>query len=200
MGGVRADRLWVGGGAVGAILLLAVGWFFFIGPQRAQTGKLNDEAGTAQLRLTALQRRLVDLRQQNTRLPEFRAELARDREALPMTSGLSGYLRQLQTGASRTGVVVSGVVVGSPLSASASGREVYALPVTLTATGAMADLGRFLDQLQQVLPRAALIDAVTAAPEEHSVTLAGSVTVTVGLRVFVASSDTDPAVPAPKTN
>lgn len=200
MGGVRTDRLWVGGGAVGAVVLLAVGWFFFIGPQRAQTAKLNDEYSTSQLRLTALQHRLVDLRQQNVQLPEFRAELARDREALPMTSGLSAYLRQLQTGASRTGVVLSGVVVGAPLSTSADGRKVYALPVALTATGAMADLGRFLDQLQQVLPRAALLDTVTAAPLEHSVTLAGSVTLTLGVRVFVASPGTDAAAPATKTN
>jgi Tfp pilus assembly protein PilO len=201
MGGVRADRLWICGGAIGAVVLLAVGWFFFIAPQRAQTGRLNDQASSAQLRLASLQHRLVDLRQQNSRLPQFRTQLARDREALPTASGLSGYLRQLQTGASRTGVVVSGVVVGSPLSASASGRQVYALPLTLTATGALADLGRFLDQVQQVLPRAALVDSVTAAPEEHSVTLADSVTVTLGVRVFVASTgDAGPAPLATKTN
>jgi Tfp pilus assembly protein PilO len=201
MRSARADRVWVIGGALGAVLLLAIGWIFFIGPQRAQTGELNDQAAAAQLMLTAQRHRLVELRQQNTQLPQFRAQLALDQQALPGTSGLSDFLRQLQVGGDRTGVTVSGVVVAGPQEVTAAERRLYALPVTLTATGAVAGLIDFLDQLQRVLPRAVLIDSVTAGPAEHAATLAGGVTVTLGVRVFVASTD-DPeaALPATKTN
>jgi Tfp pilus assembly protein PilO len=197
----RADRLWVIGGALAAALLLAIGWFFLIGPQRAQTAALNDEASAAQLQLTSQLHRLVDLRQQNAKLPEYRAQLAADQQALPTTSGLSDFLRQLQASGDRTAVSVSGVAVGAPLEVNAADRSVYALPVTLTATGTIADLSGFLDQLQRVQPRALLIDNVAAAPGEHSLTLAGAVSLTFGVRVFVATADDAEPVPsATKTN
>jgi Tfp pilus assembly protein PilO len=201
MRAVRADRLWMIGGALGAVLLLAIGWFFLISPQRAQTSKLTDEAGTAQVQLTSLRHRLAELRQQNTRLPEYRAQLATDQQALPTTSGLSDFVRQLQLGGERTEVAISGVVVGALAQVPAGDQQVYALPLTLTATGSTAGLGDFLDQLQRVLPRAVLLDSTVAAPAEHAVTLAGPVTLTVGLQVFVASTgDAETAAPATKTN
>jgi Tfp pilus assembly protein PilO len=201
MRAVRADRLWLVGGALGAVLLLAIGWFFFISPQQAQTGKLADDAGAAQLQLTALRHRLTQLRQQNTRLPEYRAQLATAQQALPTTSGLSDFVRQLQLGGERAEVAISGVVVGALTQLPAGDRQVYALPLTLTATGSAAALGEFLDQLQRVLPRAALVDSVVAAPAEHVVTLTGPVTLTIGLQVFVASTGAaEPAAPATKTN
>jgi Tfp pilus assembly protein PilO len=201
MRAARADRLWVVGGALGAVLLLAIGWFFFIGPQRAQTGELNDQAAAAQLTLTSQRHRLAELRQQNTELPQFQAQLALDEQALPTTSGLSDFLRQLQVGGDRTGVIVSGVAVAGPQEVTAADRRLYALPMTLTATGTTAGLSAFLDQLQRVLPRAVLIDSVTADPVEQAVTLAGGVTVTLGVRVFVASTGNPETTPsATKTN
>jgi Tfp pilus assembly protein PilO len=201
MRAVRADRLWLVGGALGAVLLLAISWFFLINPQKAETGKLTDQAAAAQVQLTSLRHRLTELRQQNTRLAEYRAQLATDQQALPTTSGLSDFLRQLQVGGDRAGVSVSGVVVGALAQVAAGDRQVYALPLTLTATGTIAGLGGFLDQLQRVLPRAVLVDSAVAAPDERTVTLAGPVTLTVGLRVFVASTgDAETAAPATKTN
>jgi Tfp pilus assembly protein PilO len=200
MRGARVDRLWVVGGAVGAVLLLAIGWFFFIGPQQAQTDALNEKAAAAQVQLAAQRRRLAELRKDNTMLPQYRAQLALDQQALPTTSGLSDFLRQLQAGGDRTGVSVSGVTVAAPLEVTAASRHLYALPVTLTATGTFAELSDFLDQLQRVQPRVLLIDNATAAPGVGSLTLAGAVSLTFGVRVFVASTDNhETAPPAPKT-
>ncbi|HVQ89813.1 MAG TPA: type 4a pilus biogenesis protein PilO [Mycobacteriales bacterium] len=189
MRGVRSDRLWIVGGALVAAILLAAGWFLAIGPQRAQTDTLNGQAATADLRLTSLHQKLVELRDRNARLPEFKAELAKDQHALPTTSGLSDFLRELQAGGDVAGVVVSGVVVGSPQEVTAAAAKMYALPVTLTVAGTTTGLASFLNQLQRVRPRAVLVNNVIAAPAEPNLDLSGRVTLTVGVQVFVAAAD-----------
>jgi Tfp pilus assembly protein PilO len=189
MRAARADRLWLVGGALTAAALFAAAWFLFIGPQRAQTGELNGQASVAEVQLTSLQHRLVELREQNTRLPQYRAQLARDRQALPTAAELASFLRQLQTGGDQVGVTVDSVLVGSPLTTSAGSRQVYALPVTLTAAGTATQVRSFIDQLQEELPRAVLIGGATAAPEEGSLTLGARINLTLSVRLFVATVD-----------
>jgi Tfp pilus assembly protein PilO len=184
----RADQLWTIGGALGAIALLAIGWLLFISPQKAQTAKLLDREDAAQQRLIVLQHRLTKLRQQNRDLPRYQARLARDRQALPMVSGLSDFLRELQAMGDSTGVTVSGLVVGSPTKATGATAQVFALPLTLTAAGATTGLDQFLDQLQRVQPRAVLITNASTAPAVQGTSFADSVTLTLSLQVFVAAA------------
>jgi Tfp pilus assembly protein PilO len=186
MGTRRVDRLWMIGGAAGAAVLLAIGWFFFISPQKGQTSSLNDRAAATQLRLTSLGHKLADLRQQNRDLPRYRAQLARDRQALPTTSDLSNFLRELQTVGDATSVSVSGLLVGTPSQINVATAKVYALPITLNADGPAANLDRFLDQLQRVQPRAVLITSANATPVDQSGSLVGTVALTLSLQVFVA--------------
>lgn len=195
MGTGRTNRLWVVGGAVGAIVLLAASWFLAISPQKAHATRLRGEADTAQQRLIPLQRRLVELRKQNTNLPQYRAQLARERKALPTVAGLSDFLRTLQSTGDQKGISVTGLIVGTPAKTGTGAETVYALPITVTAIGVAAKLVRFLDQLQQAQPRAVLIDGVNAAPEGQAGSLAGSVILTVNLHMFVA--DPDGSVPKP---
>jgi len=88
---MRTDRRWTLGGAVGAVALLASSWFLLIGPQYDEAAQLNDQTAAAQLRLTTLQRKLVELRKQSVNLDQYRAQLVRDRQALPTTASLSDF-------------------------------------------------------------------------------------------------------------
>jgi Tfp pilus assembly protein PilO len=178
-------RIWELGGTLGAIALLAAGWFFFIGPQYDQTNRLNDQGSAAQARVATLQRRLVELRQQNVKLEQFRAQLLRDRQALPAASSLSDFLRELESAGASAGVSVRGLVVGSPTQIIGAATQVNALPITLIAVGTTAQLNTFLDQLQLVQPRAVLIKSVNAVPDGLSVSLAGTVSLTLSMRAFV---------------
>lgn len=186
----HADRLWLVAGAITAAVLLAVGWFFFINPQNDETSSLRDQADVTQVRLTSLERRLDELRRQSKNLPRYRAQLALDRQALPTTSALSDFLRELQTAGDATGMAVNGVIVGSPTQVSAGGAQLHALPITLTAAGRVGDVDRFLDQLQKVQPRAVLISTANVAADEGAGAVAGSVTLTLNLQVFVAPAAT----------
>ncbi len=182
----HADRLWMVGGAVGAVLLLAIGWFLFVSPQKAQTSSLQDQLAATQVRQTVLQHRLGDLRRQNSRMPQFLAQLARDRKALPTTSNLSNFLRELQAAGDSTSVSVTGLLVGAPTQVTVAGKQVFSLQIGLTATGTAAHLNLFLDQLQQVQPRAVLISSANAVSVGQAGTLAGTVTLTLSLQAFIA--------------
>jgi Tfp pilus assembly protein PilO len=187
MRGAPVGRLWVLGGAAGAVLLIVVSWFLFISPQNAETSSLEDQAAAAQLRANSLARRLAELKRQNEELPKYKAQLVKDRQALPTTSGLSDFLRELQVAGDSAGVTVQGVIVGSPTRVPAKAAQVHALPITLTAGGSSAKLSRFLDQLQRLQPRAVLISSANAVPDDANGSLAGSATLTLTVAVFTAT-------------
>ena len=190
--GRRADRLWIVGGALGGVVLLLIGWLFFISPQKGETSSLRDQLATSELRQTELQHKLADLRRQNARMPQYLAQLGHDRQALPTTSSLSSFLREVQAAGDATGVAMKSMLVGSPTQLSAGGKQVYALQIGLTVAGTSVHLNRFLDELQQRRPRAVLIASANEAPADQTGTLAGSVTLPLSLQVFVAPTKAAP--------
>jgi type IV pilus assembly protein PilO len=171
------------GGALGAAALLAIAWFLFIGPRNAESASLRDQARTAEGQLAPLAARLVELRQQNVDLARYRQRLELDRQALPTTSGLPDFLRDLQSAGETAGASVSGISVGVPTKVTAGGKPLIAMPISLTAAGDVDNVNRFLDQLQQVQPRAVLITStnLTQAKSES-----GDFSLLLELQVFVA--------------
>jgi len=71
-------------------------WLLLISPQNARTAALHDQTAAATARLPALQRRLAELQRQNADKQQYLAQLDQDRQALPSTSGMSDFLRELQ--------------------------------------------------------------------------------------------------------
>jgi type IV pilus assembly protein PilO len=191
---VRRDRLWMIGGALAAAVVLAVGWFFFIGPQNAGTAALGEQTVTAQNNLVTLHDKLVELRTQNARLGTYQAQLNTLRTALPADSGLPDFLRELHTVGEADHVSVNGLLVGEATQVPGTTTTVYALPITLTAGGSMADLERLLDQAQRQAPRAVLITGISVVPGDQGRTLSGGAIATISIRVFVAPGTT-PAAP-----
>jgi Tfp pilus assembly protein PilO len=180
----QAERLWLGIGVGAGLLMLLIGYFFFIGPQRSQTSDTNAQVATAQLTNQTLQTRITSLQQQDKDLAKYQAAVAQARLALPGTSGLPDFLRTLQALGNATLANVTSLAVGAPTTltpttatpattASTTGKAgssttatpataaVYALPITATVTGTPAQLQQFLTQLQSVQPRAVLITQIT---------------------------------------
>jgi len=185
MGTGHADRLWMIGGAVAAVVLIAVGWFFLISPQHARTAGFTGQTDDARTKLVTLQQRLTQLQPQNQDLPEYQAKLRSDQAALPKAADLADFLRSLQTGDTARGVL-TGMTVGGPIERAAAGAKVYALPVTLTVEGTTTQLDAMLDYLQQVQPRAVLITNVQFEGKKTAF-LDDPSKVTVTLQVFVTS-------------
>ncbi|GAA1794551.1 type 4a pilus biogenesis protein PilO [Planosporangium flavigriseum] len=194
MGTRSVNRLWVLGGVLGAVALLAVSWFFLIRPQYDRADGLRNETATAQTRTIVLQRRLSELRQQNGNLPQYRAQLEANRKALPAESDLPDFLRDVQSAGDRTGVSVKVLTVGAATQVTAGGAKVYSLPVSVTATGTVDNVGRFLAQFQERQPRAVLIENTGLTTSS-----AGAVDLTLSLQIFVAppaGTTPSPAAPA----
>jgi Tfp pilus assembly protein PilO len=196
MGTRHAGRLWATGGVLGAAVLFAIAWFFLISPKNSEASSLRDRADAASLRLPSLQKQLTELRKQHGDLKKYQDQLERDRKALPTESGLSTFLRDLQAAGDSVGVSVGGVSVGAPTQVTAAGARLNALPVTLSANGDTANVNRFLDQLQQVQPRAVLITSasVSANPQR-----AGGSTLNLTMQVFVAPPPAAAAKASPAT-
>jgi hypothetical protein len=128
---------------------------------------------------------LTQLREQERDLPTYRKELAVRRAALPSVPGTPDFVRQLQAAGDKVNVDVTGVTVGDPEPTAQTGT--FALAITLNATGTMAHIEGFLDQLHEVQARAVLIDNVdvTAAGEKNP-SLDDEVNATFSLTAFVA--------------
>jgi Tfp pilus assembly protein PilO len=180
------DRIWMIGGAVAALILLAIAWFFLISPQYAQAASLNNQSAQAAVRLNVLRHKLVQLEQQNADLDKYQAQLAKDRQALPQASGIDDFLRELQAMGESTGVSVTGLAVGATTHVPAAGSEVYALPLTLNATGDITKVTEFVRQLQLERPRAVLVTSAGVVPTSQRPSITGPVNLTLNLRVYVA--------------
>lgn len=111
----QAERLWLIGGGLVALVLFLIGYFFFISPQRTQTADVNSQVTTTQDQNTVLQNRIDMLREQNKDLGKWQAELAQARLALPTTSGVSDFLRSLQSLGNATLTDVTALSVGTPV-------------------------------------------------------------------------------------
>ena len=191
----HADRLWMIGGAAGAVLLLALGWFLAISPTNTDADNLREQTASTETHLIALRRRLSELEDQKAKLPVYQAALKVNQEALPTDSGVPDFLRQLQESGDAVDVIVSGVSVGAPEQNTAV-PTVFDLPITVTADGNAANLGLFLNQLQTVRPRAVLIRSANMTVSDG----ANKASISIMLKAFVASAQAPgtPTVTAPR--
>ncbi|HEV7203946.1 MAG TPA: hypothetical protein VGN18_05010 [Jatrophihabitans sp.] len=108
------ERLWMIGGGLVAFVAILIGWFFFISPQRSDTDSVNGQADSARAQNAALQLRITQLKAENSKLPTYKAQLAAAQLALPGTSGLSDFVRTVQSIGSATQTDVSSLAISTP--------------------------------------------------------------------------------------
>jgi Tfp pilus assembly protein PilO len=179
------ERLWLLGGGVCAFVMVLIGYFFLISPQRDSTSTVNSQVAAARDQTSLLQNRINALAKQNQDLSRYTADLAQAQLALPSTSGLPDFLRTLQSIGNASLADVTSLTVGPPTDVTSvaggtppvaasetgtagpathavpAGPRVYALSITAQVSGSTTQLGEFLDQLQSVQPRAVLIGQIT---------------------------------------
>src|ERR1051326_3822738 len=111
-------------GAAVILLLIVVGWFLLVSPQRSKASKLGGQINDAQTQLTlALAEARTLRREQHSRT----AELAALTRALPPGIEMSSILRQLSAVAATTGVRVNSI---TPAAAQA-GTGYKTVPLTV---------------------------------------------------------------------
>jgi hypothetical protein len=196
------EKLWmIGTGIVGFVLVL-IGYFFFISPQRSRTGSVNDQIATAQTSNLGLQGKITALNAEYAKLTSYKEQLHVAQLALPTASGMPAFLRTLQSLGSQTSTSLTNLTVGSPTdldggqivapapassssspspssstsTAPAAPAGLYAIPITATVSGSRPALSKFLTQLQSVQPRAVLITTVTLGATQPVATTTHTIT------------------------
>jgi type IV pilus assembly protein PilO len=193
----HADRIWMIGGAVGVVVLVAIGWLLLVSPAGDEAEGYRQQTEVSEIQLIALQKRLSELKEQQAKLPTYQAELKRNQQALPVDTGIPAFLRQLEAAGDAVGATVSNINVGMPVQENGTGLTAYSLPVTVTVDGAIGDMAPFLDQLQQVQPRAVLVQSANLAGNATGKGKSDKTNMTLTMKVFVApASGTAPAVAA----
>ena len=124
-------------GTAALILVLLVGWFAFVSPQRSQAAQLDDDIGEARTKL-ALAEALLRGTDERT------ADLVRLTAAMPAEVRMSSILRQLSTTAAQANVRINSI---SPQAATPVGTY-YTIPLAITLEGRYFNIARFLRLLQ----------------------------------------------------
>lgn len=187
MGTRHVDRIWIFAGAAIIVALTVASWFLLINPKYVEAADIRDQAKGTRAQLVTLQRKLSDLQRDSSQLPRYRAALQKNQQALPLDSGMPDFLRQLQASGDKARASVSNITVAAPALVDGSTR-VYEIPMTLTAEGSTAQLSAFLVRLQNVQPRAVLIESAnltSRAPAAGGDTTGGS-QINLQLTAFVA--------------
>jgi Tfp pilus assembly protein PilO len=200
MDAVQEKRLWLGGGALAAVVLTAAGWFALVSPELSSTGSLRTQTEAAQLQNSLLQAKTAKLKQQSDNLDVLTATLRDAVNALPLDSGLPEFTRQVSAQAKAAAISLSGISVGTigpagpgaaaaatPGDASAAGK-LYSIPITMIANGSYAHELQFLKEIQTTGPRRALVTSAQFAPGASSqvASIDRSATMTVQLTIFAA--------------
>ena len=198
------DKVWLIAGGLLALLVVAIGYLFFVSPQYTSAADLRSQTSDAINSVSIKQAHLNDLAKQNANLATYEAQLATDQQALPSTTDIPAFLRTLQTIGSSSGISVTAISVGSPTAVTAAAAPkssgsttattttthagvaggAYAITISLTATGPVPSLDKFLQALQSTQPRAVLVTSVTLSAGNSS-TNAGT-TMALGIQAFMA--------------
>ena len=208
----NSKRMWLGGGAVLAVVILLAGWFLVVAPQFSTASANRDQMAAAQSQNQVLQQRNDDLKAKNGDKGALQASLVAALAQLPSDGGLPAFTRQLSAQAKAAGVDLTSVVVGAatpvgtaagqatttavttaaatPAAATASAVSTGLVQMTLTVTAnglGHHDLA-FLRSIQWTGPRRALVTDVQLTPAGSGVGsgIDGQCDLTMTLTIFSA--------------
>jgi Pilus assembly protein, PilO len=126
--------------AIGAVLLVVLlGWFVLVAPQRSKAAALDGQIGDANGKLVATQTFL-----HSPAAHRSVAELRRLRVALPDDVRMSEILRQLAWASGKTGVKITSITPSAPVPAAGA----QAVPMALSVSGHYFRIAKFMHLLR----------------------------------------------------
>lgn len=203
------EKLWLGGGVLGVLVLALVLWSMLVSPKRSEVDSVQSQTSDTQLQNSGLQAKLNTLRRDNANLATLQRKLAAARAALPGDSGLPAFINEVNAHAGRAHVAVTSLTAGTPAAVTpaaptagarpapasstpapaAPGRAgapasggIYSIPVTIVVSGTPAAEIAFVDAVAHAGPRAALVTSASMASGQA--TGGGKVGMTVTAQLF----------------
>ncbi len=158
-------------------LLLIVAFFFLVWlPKQNEIAEVRDEIETVQQQTRQLEARIDELEQARQNAPELEAEVVAAETIVPRDLALPSALRQLQTAADDSGVVLSQITASEPQPVAEAPEGLAAIQVNIAVAGGYFQIVDFLRRVEDpaISPRGFLWDTFSLAPEEYP-TLSASV-------------------------
>jgi Tfp pilus assembly protein PilO len=210
-------RLWTAAGVLACLVLALASWFLVVAPQQARAAERWELQAAADAQSTALRSTIARLQRDFTQIDERRSALAVKRQSLPADDELDALVLAVNAAGAASGALVEAITSVDPIDltpeplvperSEASGSPagpsstepaadvwpLFAIPVTLRASGSVDEIATFLRLLGAEQPRAILFTDLTIVPGVGGATFSGDVVLTAETRVFV-SPDLGPAV------
>ena len=126
--------------SLAVLVVVLVGWFFFVSPQRSKADRVSGQVDAAKSELLSDQQLIATAKRQNTLGSARAAE-----RALPDQARVSEILRQLTAFAAESRTELDNITPGTPLTLAGG----QALPIALTFKGRYFGLQKLLKLLRQ---------------------------------------------------
>ena len=130
--GAAKRSTWITGTVFLALASCAAAWFLVLSPMFESASGSRAEAASTRQQNQALEAKIIQLKVDFAKLPEYKAQLATIRGQIPTDAALSAYLRELDGIATARSVVITAVSPATPVSF---------VPVTPVALAAPAATG-----------------------------------------------------------
>ncbi|GAB2598077.1 hypothetical protein Aab01nite_73890 [Paractinoplanes abujensis] len=173
----RTDRIWLIGGIVAIVIIVAAAWLLAISPKFAEADTVQTEADDTVIQLTKLKKDVAALKEQDAKKTTYQAQLDTLVKNLPETYGQPAFIRSLKDAGTRSGVEVTVLSAGTTLQ-SGTVATAAEMPLAVTASGTAANMSRFLTQMQQIQPRAVLVSTINLGAGEDEAQVSASLTLT----------------------
>ncbi len=178
------DRLkqWVALTLVGALAIVAAGWFLLVGPKRGEAGELRTQAADQQSANAMLQTQIEVLKAKARDLPKEQARLGKVSAKIPESPALPALVRALLGASTDAGVELVSITPGAPVVAAAAAPtpangqaspgtapvsssfgQLASIPVAINVVGEYFKVATFLKELES-LPRALWVNNVSLVP------------------------------------
>ncbi|MCO8272927.1 type 4a pilus biogenesis protein PilO [Actinoplanes sp. TRM 88003] len=191
----RTDRIWLIGGMVAIVILVAAAWLLAVSPKYAEADEVQAEADDTTIQLTSLRKEVAALKEQNEKKATYQAQLDTLVTNLPETYGMPVFLRSLQDAGAATAVEVSDLSVGGAV-ASDKTATALEMPLSMNVKGTITDVSKFIVRLQQTQNRAVLLNAVTVSDEDADEKVVANLTLTA----FCTKNDLADSAKADRTD
>ena len=185
-------KQWIALTVLGALVLLAGGWFLLVSPKKDEATALREQAASQTSTNQTLALQLEVLKAQAAELPKKQADLAKVAAKIPTNPALPALVRALTAAGTTAGVELVSVTPGAPVAETPSGPAVVAapaapaaaapaapvgaaaaapapagtlalIPLTINVVGDFYEVEQFLANLEE-LPRALRVTNLTLAP------------------------------------
>ena len=182
-------------GSIAIVLVMAMMFFFLVGPRRTQLEKTKGQVVAAESQTVVLETELARLESLQKRAPQLQAALDDISDLVPEDNRVSNFVFQVQQEANRAGLDFISITPQLPKTPP-EGAPLAEVKIDIGAKGTYFTIQDFIRRLTE-LDRAVRVDGFTMTAMEDEEDTTDKVELTASARIFFEQPAGAAVVPAP---